>query len=171
MKTNAELLLGYGFMLPETDQFHNDYIHIKTKAVDDDDLAATHIVSLRPMSDPSSVVGRARLLISRGVEVVPEFSHIQDSLVSSLFDAITASAGSNGVDNVSMDDLMAGNMPKTIRDRIIQALGSKLSLDLDTLGELEVEYLNPNQELAMLYRQQCRNVLENALRALARASP
>ena len=39
MKTNAELLLGYGFILPETDAFHNDYHHVKTKSTDDDDLA------------------------------------------------------------------------------------------------------------------------------------
>lgn len=171
MKTNAELLLGYGFMLPETDDFHNDYIHIKTRATSDDDFSGTHIVSLRPLNDPSSVIGRSRRLISSGVEVAPEFSYIQDSLVSSLYDAITASADKSEAD-VSMDEMMAGKLPKAIHERIIQALGSKLSFDLDTLDEIEVprDDLNPNQQLAVLYRDQCQKVFENALRSLANAS-
>lgn len=172
MKTNAELLLGYGFLLPETGDFHNDYVHIKTRATSDDDFTGTHIVSLRPLYDSSSVVGRSRRLISSGVEVAPEFSHIQDSLVSSLYDAITASTG-NSEDDVTMDEMMAGQMPKDVRDRIVQALGSKLSFDMDTLDEIEVprEGLNTNQQLAVLYRDQCRQVFENALRSLANAAP
>ncbi|KAM0815719.1 putative SET domain-containing protein [Seiridium cardinale] len=173
MKTNAELLLGYGFILPESETFHNDYVHIKTKAVDDDDLAGTHIVSLRPLSDPSSVVGRSRRLISSGTEVTPEFSHFQDSLVSSLYDAITAASGSGEEDDVSMDDMMAGKMPKAVHDRIIEALGSKLIYDLDTLDEVEVprEDLNANQQLAVQYRDQCHQVFQNAFRSLTSASP
>ncbi|KAG6011637.1 hypothetical protein E4U43_008205 [Claviceps pusilla] len=31
MKTNAELLLGYGFMIPATDDLHNDYIHVRKR--------------------------------------------------------------------------------------------------------------------------------------------
>lgn len=172
MKTNAELLLGYGFLLPETDYFHNDYIHVKTKATSDDDFAGTHIVSLRPLSDPSSVVGRSRRLISKDVDVVPEFSHIQDSLVSTLYEAITAGSEDAGADSLSMDDIMAGNLPSTIRERIIQALGSKLSYDLDSLEAVEVprEDLNPNQQLAVQYRDQCQAVFENALRSLASAA-
>lgn len=172
MKTNAELLLGYGFLLPETDYFHNDYIHVKTKATSDDDFAGTHIVSLRPLSDPSSVVGRSRRLISKDVDVVPEFSHIQDSLVSTLYEAITAGSEDVGSDSLSMDDIMAGNLPSTIRERIIQALGSKLSYDLDSLEAVEVprEDLNPNQQIAVQYRDQCQAVFENALRSLASAA-
>lgn len=173
MKTNAELLLGYGFMLPETDDFHNDYVHIKTRATSDDDFSGTHIVSLHPLTDESSVVGRSRRLISSGVEVAPEFAHIQDSLVASLYEAITASTEGEGSDNVTMDEVMAGNMPRDVHDKIIQALGSKLSLDLDTLDEIEVprEGLNANQELAVLYRDQCQQVFENALRSLINAAP
>ncbi|KAH6640073.1 hypothetical protein BKA67DRAFT_665440 [Truncatella angustata] len=173
MKTNAELLLGYGFMLSETDDFHNDYVHIKTRAASDDDFSSTHIVSLRPLSDPSSLIGRSRRLISSDVEVVPEFSHIQDSLVTSLYDAITSASGDSETDDLSMDDMMAGNMPKAIHERIIQALGSKLSFDLDTLDEVEVprDGLNANQQLAVEYRDQCQSVFINALRALASSSP
>lgn len=173
MKTNAELLLGYGFILPETEDFHNDYVHIKTRAAgDDDDLAATHLVSLRPMGDPASVVGKSRRLTSPGIEVAPEFSHIQDSLVTSLYEAIKASSGVADQDDPSMDDLLAGRMPREIRDKIIQVLGSKLMFDLDTLDEIEVprEDLNVNQQLAVQYRDQCRRALEEALKCLVRES-
>jgi protein-histidine N-methyltransferase len=173
MKTNAELLLGYGFILPEIPDFHNDYVHIKTRASgDDDDLASTHLVSLRPISDPSSVVARARRLISPGVEVASAFSHFQDSLITSLYEAIRASSGAADGDGLSMDDLMTGRMPDEIRDKIIQVLGSKLSFDLDTLDEVEVprEDLNANQQLAVQYRDQCRRVLDDVLRCLVRES-
>jgi histone-lysine N-methyltransferase SETD3 len=172
MKTNAELFLGYGFMLPEREDFHNDYVHIKTKPADDDDFSSTHIVSLRPISDPSSVVARSRRLTSSDdIEVPTEFTHIQDSLVLSLYEAIVGSSGVEEVDEVSMDDLMAGNFPKPIREKIIQALGSKLSYDMDALEDIEcpTENLNANQQLAVLYREQCRQVFENALRSLANA--
>jgi hypothetical protein len=72
-----------------------------------------------------------------------------------------------------MDDMMAGKMERAVRDRIIQALGSKLSFDLDTLEEIEVprDGLNSNQQLAVQYRDQCQQVFECALRSLASASP
>lgn len=169
LKTNAELLLGYGFILPETDDFHNDYVHIKTKPTGDDDLSGAHIVSLRPMDDPSTVVGKSRRLVSDDVQVMSVFSHIQDSLVTSLYEAITRAPGGDELEDVSMDDLMAGNMDEKVKDKIVQALGSKLSYDLDKLDEIEVprEGLSANQELAVRYRDQCRKVLENALGRLA----
>ncbi|KAK8086061.1 hypothetical protein PG994_001035 [Apiospora phragmitis] len=156
MKTNAELLLGYGFILPEEEYLHNDYVHVRTRATDDDDLAGTHLVSLRPMTDPTSVVGRSKRLIS-GDDVATQFAHIQDSLVTSL---------------ATMDDIMAGRIAPPVKERIVQALGSKLAQDLDVLEEVEepdaeAEGLNANQRLAVRYRQQCVKVLENALRCLA----
>ncbi|KAH8647264.1 hypothetical protein BX600DRAFT_152170 [Xylariales sp. PMI_506] len=185
LKSNAELLLGYGFMLAEREDFHNDYVHIQTKPTDDDNLSAAHMVSLRPMSDPSSVVGRSRRRISPDVQVVPEFAYLQDSLITGVYDAIVAAATASAAaanpeaeastfssGDLNRDDLMAGRMPKAIHERLVQALGSKLSLDLDVLdeGEKEREDLNTNQKLAVQYRDQCRKVLENSLRALANAA-
>ncbi|ORY58473.1 uncharacterized protein BCR38DRAFT_317839, partial [Pseudomassariella vexata] len=163
MKTNAELLLGYGFVLAETDDFHNDYHHIKTKPTDDDDLASTHLVSLRPMNDPSTVTGRSRQQLLDDTEVLSELSHIQDSLVLNLYEAIGRATGV--INEVSIEDLMAGKIVQEVKDKIITALGSKLSFDLETLDEVEIvgDELNPNQQLAVLYREQCRKVLENAL--------
>ncbi|KAK8093503.1 SET domain-containing protein [Apiospora hydei] len=168
MKTNAELLLGYGFILPEEEYLHNDYVHVRTKATDDDDLAGTHLVSLRPMTDPTSVVGRSKRLTSDDCAgVVTQFAHIQDSLVTSLYEAITraaaAAAGEEDFqDSATMDDIMSGQIAPPVKERI-------LAQDLDVLEEVEVptEDLNANQRLAVQYREQCIKTLENALRCLA----
>ncbi|KAK4244938.1 hypothetical protein C7999DRAFT_16826 [Corynascus novoguineensis] len=90
LKTNSELLLAYGFLLPETSALHNDYVHVRKrpqqqqqqqqqqeelqqgeKVVDPQKGAAQHggsddtpqsfLISLRPLAHPSSLVGRARL--------------------------------------------------------------------------------------------------------------
>lgn len=178
MKTNAELLLGYGFILPEEEYLHNDYVHVRTRATDDDDLAGTHLVSLRPMTDPTSVVGRSKRLTSDDCPgVATQFAHIQDSLVTSLYEAITRAAfaaagaqeGPSFEDSATLDDIVAGRIAPPVKERIVQALGSKLSQDLDVLEEVEVptEGLSENQRLAARYRAQCVKTLENALRCLA----
>ncbi len=78
LKTNSELLVGYGFILPETQDLHNDYVHVRTR--DDSKKQAAEaaaaaqpgnaggarkppqdsLISLRPLSHPSSVVGHRR---------------------------------------------------------------------------------------------------------------
>lgn len=89
-KTNSELLLSYGFILPETDAMHNDYVHVRKKAAAaDQDTSSSaaqqpqdFLVSLRPMRDTSSLAGRARQKAAVEKEQVrPEFSHVEDSLV------------------------------------------------------------------------------------------
>ena len=165
LKTNAELLLGYGFVLPETAAFHNDYVHVKTRPNSEEgDLAATHIVSLRPLLDPAagSLVGRSRLVapgLDPGV-VFDGFARIQDSLVVLLYETITGGAGQASVEEILRGDIDAG-----VRGQIVAALGSKLSMDLDELEAHDPEYepANRNQELALQYREQCRKVLEGAL--------
>ncbi|KAI1758535.1 SET domain-containing protein [Hypoxylon sp. FL1150] len=167
MKTNAELLLGYGFVLPEDDKLHNDYIHIKTKADPDaGDLAASHIVSLRPMTHPSSFVGRSKLLSAESLSCLPCFSHIQDSLITALYESITK--GGDEMDNVSLTEIMQGEIPEPVLEKIINSLGAKLSIDLEDIDENEPEYeaVNRNQHLAIGYREQCRKVLQNALRSI-----
>lgn len=168
MKTNAELLLGYGFVLPETDTFHNDYHHVKTKSTDDDDLAGFHLVSLRPMADSSSLVGRSKRLTGDDVAVAPVFAHIQDSLVTTLYESLRKQLGLDAdVDDTPMDDIVAGRIAPELRDRIVSLLGSKLSHDLDELDAYEMPpAANANQRLALEYRGQCRNVIMTALRSL-----
>ncbi|KAI2611437.1 SET domain-containing protein [Hypoxylon fragiforme] len=167
MKTNVELLLGYGFILPEEDHLHNDYIHIRTRADPDaGDLAATHVVSLRPMVHQSSFVGRSKLLSAESMTCLPCFAHIQDTLIVALYETITK--GGDETNDVSLNEIMRGEIPGEVLSKIINALGSKLSIDLDDLETNEPEYeaANHNQELATCYRDQCRYVLESALRSL-----
>ncbi|CAJ2510608.1 Uu.00g062330.m01.CDS01 [Anthostomella pinea] len=169
LKTNAELLLGYGFVFPEAPEFHNDYIHIKTKANPEaGDLAASHIVSLRPLAHSNSVVGRSRLIDPDHLtHCLPCFSHIQDTLIASLYESITK--GDDGGADASLTDIMRGKIPEALLEQIVDALGSKLSIDLEALEQFGPEYeaVNRNQELALLYREQCRKVLMNALLSLS----
>ncbi|KAI2468861.1 SET domain-containing protein [Annulohypoxylon bovei var. microspora] len=167
LKTNVELLLGYGFVIPEDDHFHNDYIHIKTKADPDaGDLAATHVVSLRPMAHQSSLVGRSRLVSADSLSCLPCFSHIQDTLVVALYEIITK--GEDEVNDTSLTEIMRGEIPDEVLRKIIDSLGSKLSIDLEDVEVNEPEYegTNRNQQLAICYREQCAKVLQMALRSL-----
>ncbi|KAI1447275.1 SET domain-containing protein [Annulohypoxylon stygium] len=167
MKTNVELLLGYGFIIPEDDDFHNDYIHIKTKADPEaGDLAATHVVSLRPLAHKSSLVGRSRLLSADSLGCLPCFSHIQDTLIVALYESITR--GGSETNNASLTEIMRGEIADEIFRKIVDSLGSKLSIDLEDLemNEPEYEATNRNQQLVVRYRDQCRKVLENTLRSL-----
>ncbi|CAK7564152.1 MAG: hypothetical protein SEPTF4163_002036 [Sporothrix epigloea] len=81
-KTNSELLVGYGFVLAPTPDMHNDYVHLRKRgeldplASDMDTAAGTSantvhrdfLLSLRPMADPASLVGRARLAPAQWVD-------------------------------------------------------------------------------------------------------
>lgn len=93
-KTNSELLLSYGFLLPETDELHNDYVHIQKRAsllpqagtqpgAGSAETPQDFLVSLRPMNVPSSFVGSSRQMVAKDArwDIRPEFSHIEDSLV------------------------------------------------------------------------------------------
>lgn len=97
-KTNSELLLSYGFILPETDELHNDYVHVRKRAgllsqtnmqqlpgagTVSTEAPQDFLVSLRPMNHPSSYAGSARQTVAKDarLSIRPEFSHIEDSLV------------------------------------------------------------------------------------------
>ncbi|KAH6603891.1 hypothetical protein Trco_007337 [Trichoderma cornu-damae] len=96
-KTNAELLLGYGFMLPVTDELHNDYVHVRKRAPPAAAPPANqpgsgapdeYLVSLRPVSHPSS-----RLALSKQPPAVRPpspgllgaFEHVQRDMVWDIF--------------------------------------------------------------------------------------
>lgn len=93
-KTNSELLLSYGFMLPEIEGFHNDYVHLRKKesvtATNEQDTTQSKkqppkdfLVSLRPMKHHSSFVGQNRNPVAKeaSFDLRPEFSHVEDNLV------------------------------------------------------------------------------------------
>ncbi|KAI3320554.1 SET domain-containing protein [Xylariaceae sp. AK1471] len=172
MKTNAELLLGYGFILPECQDFHNDYVHIKTKANPEaGDLDASHIVALWPFAHSSSVVGRSRLLDPDHISCLPHFSHFQDSLIAALYESITRRT--DEISDISLTEIMQGKIPQGLLEEIIDSLGTKLTIDLEEieLHDPPYEVTNQNQELALLYRNQCKKVLDHALASLSNAGP
>ncbi|KAI2622278.1 SET domain-containing protein [Xylaria nigripes] len=168
MKTNAELLLGYGFIFPEGDDLHNDYVHIKTKASTTvGDLDASHLVSLRPFNHSSSVIGRSRIYRLDHLDCLPCFRHLQDSLIAALYESVARRHSDTS--HVSLAEIMRGKIPAGILDEIIDALGTKLTIDLEEieLHDPPYEAANQNQELALLYRTQCKKVLDQALTSLS----
>ncbi|KAL2752418.1 hypothetical protein ACRALDRAFT_2044239 [Sodiomyces alcalophilus JCM 7366] len=103
-KTNAELLLAYGFVIPESPALHNDYVHLQLRTAGPPS-AASHGVkeaggresssqppppktrefffSLRPVTHPSSVTAHKHLTLPSldPDSVLPCFRHVQDTLV------------------------------------------------------------------------------------------
>ncbi|KAI1108181.1 SET domain-containing protein [Nemania sp. NC0429] len=170
-KTNVELLLGYGFIFPERDDFHNDYVHIKTKgSTTAGHPVESHLVSLRPLYDASSITGRSRALDLDYPSCLPCFSYFQDSLIIALYESIAQHHGE--IATLSRTEIMQGRIPQRLLSGIIASLGEKLTMDLERIESDDPPYepANPKQELARIYRSQCKKVLENALASLSNAS-
>jgi hypothetical protein len=112
MKTNAELLLGYGFMIPATEDLHNDYTHVRKRA-STADASEEYLISLRPMGHPSSVLGRSRNSFrvpagaagggvgGCGAPMLSAFEHVQPDMAWDIFCTLSA-AMTNG--NEAADD-------------------------------------------------------------------
>jgi len=197
-KTNSELLLGYGFVIPETEEVHNDYVHLRKRAGGEDGArqgtaARDFLISLRPMGDPSSWVGRSRqrIKVEDGFEVLPALAHVEDSLV---WDLVVAQAGHDQDVRQTVEKLVeespgGGNVDYCLKrilasptapeleglvDKVKEALLAKLAFDHERIldpevyedGEPALVPVNPNQELAMAYRRQCKKVLETVIRKL-----
>ena len=92
IKTNAELLLGYGFMIPPTDALHNDYTHVR-KRTDDPKASEEYYISRRPMDHPSSLLGRHRTRLHvpmpPGRRMLAAFAHVQADMVWDIFCTLT----------------------------------------------------------------------------------
>ncbi|KAH6616084.1 hypothetical protein B0J18DRAFT_446820 [Chaetomium sp. MPI-SDFR-AT-0129] len=170
LKTNSELLLGYGFMLPETERLHNDYIHLRkrqpqpgTGHENDQRVPQSFLISLRPVSDPSSLVANSRLPYDRqsnGLASLPSLRNFEPAL---------------------LDDLTT-TLAEFV-EKIIAILGTKTDSEYSQLMRVGVQGhdeetedgevrtwlpppTNANQELAVSYRDQCAKVLIAALDAL-----
>ncbi|KAG6006763.1 hypothetical protein E4U21_006748 [Claviceps maximensis] len=110
MKTNAELLLGYGFMIPATDDLHNDYIHVRKRRTtptreqereqdQDQDPDQDHphrssgeyLISLRPLSHPSTLLARSKqsLRLDPSAPILSSFQHVLPEMVWDILCTLT----------------------------------------------------------------------------------
>lgn len=228
-KTNSELFLAYGFIIPETEALHNDYIHLRKRQATDEASGQTtpvhtgshstkavdFLISLRPMTHPSSFVGRARQRVARSSDfpVKSEFSHIEDNLIWDMSTlgmmkderdsfvrqvvpddtplGLTSRVGTEAenADAVLREQreqeclrrILATKLPEgldQVESKVKEILLAKLGYEYDKLCEshpggqdedghnLEIEPANRNQELALIYREQSRKTLENAIATL-----
>ncbi|KAK4171967.1 hypothetical protein QBC36DRAFT_338901 [Triangularia setosa] len=177
LKSNSELLLGYGFVLPTTDTLHNDYVHVKSRrppctlhTKDPQDF----LISLRPFSHPSSVAGRSRVFSHQDVRLnsLPGLSRIEPGLIRDLASVVA----------ISPDELIALQhwvqeteemIPTEVNDlleRIQRTLGAKVQFDYQRFQSIEIESAdNENQELAVRYRNQYEATLEATMDELSKA--
>lgn len=93
MKTNAELLLGYGFMVPATEALQNDYTHVRKRTAAEPQASEEYLISLRPISHPSSILARYRQTLRLDSEtskrVLGAFQHVQPEMVWDIFCTLT----------------------------------------------------------------------------------
>ena len=194
-KTNSELLLAYGFLLPPSDTFHNDYVHVRKRnhpqsntnssgSLDDNDKPKDFLLSLRPLADSSSLVGRARLALSPPTRLarLPCFVCVESALVEDLAGAVVASREEaeavqmwNG-EGGGLDGGGGEGLPEAVVqvvDRVRAVLGGKVEGDLEKLqaaaGGLDLDGHEEgagNRELARRYREGCERVLEAVLEGL-----
>ncbi|KAK0611918.1 hypothetical protein B0T14DRAFT_439337 [Immersiella caudata] len=177
MKTNSELLLGYGFLLPETEQLHNDYVHVRKRQEDSStDKPKDFLISLRPFDHPGSLAGRARPGgLSSRLQSLRQFSHFEPALVDDLASSLSTAEEEQAIDQPSSDgDIFPRNpLLEGLVGRIKAALTAKLQSDLQKLKEVDIAEsedgifaVNHNQQLALEYRGQCGKVISAALEAL-----
>ncbi|KAM5350466.1 hypothetical protein ACJ41O_006971 [Fusarium nematophilum] len=188
MKTNAELLLGYGFMLPQREGLHNDYIHVRKRQEDGGGPAMEeYYISLRPVRHASSLLARSKqdLQLSESTQVLGAFQHIQHAMVWDIFCTITPAE--QRTEMIPIDDRLQGEAAEQARQekffsgqvseegliyvqQTAAIIQNKVLRDLERLQETDVEVvsgdLTRNQKLALDYRARCRQVLENTLEAM-----
>jgi hypothetical protein len=110
-KTNAELLLGYGFMIPQTEALHNDYTHVR-KRTTGAEATEEYYISLRPMSHPSSVLGRAKQTIEvdlpPGRSMLAAFCHVQTDMAWDIFTTLVHAYGDTVADLLPFEESPSG---------------------------------------------------------------
>ncbi|KAK4159404.1 ribosomal lysine N-methyltransferase set10 [Cladorrhinum sp. PSN259] len=187
LKSNSELLLGYGFILPETEELHNDYVHVRKRQPQAGDASAVgkpkdFLISLRPMNHPSSVAGRARLfsLADRRLLSLQGLSHFEPALIADLAAAVATPEERALIGQwlASEEDAVPEGLGEVL-DKIRGPLGGKVHFDYQKLKAAELDEetgenrlqtpTNKNQELALEYRRQCEKVLVAALEALSQS--
>lgn len=146
-KTNSELLLSYGFVLPESETFHNDYFHLRKKSnpsteetVPGKQQPHDFLVSLRPMNHPSSFVGQNRNWVAKDptFAIRPEFAHVEDNLVWDLCLAIVGGSKEVFLDMIlGTTEQERPSTPIRQREREQNALRQVLSASADLPGQVD----------------------------------
>ncbi|KAM4066837.1 hypothetical protein HRG_000855 [Hirsutella rhossiliensis] len=190
LKTNAELLLGYGFMIPATDHLHNDYTHVRKRTAAAPVASDEYLISLRPLSHPSSLLGRSKqtLRLDPSTRVLGAFQHVQPDMVWDIFCTLTRpgqrhhlipAPGKAGDDaeRHRRDSFFSGQVEgegRVYLEQTIALIQHKVLQELERLNETDVEVagghvdlLTRNQKLALDYRERCRRVLESTLEAIS----
>lgn len=183
MKTNAQLLLAYGFVIPVTDELHNDYVHIRKRAAPGEEgkKQPEYLFSLRPMADKSSVIGRAMREESlTAEETFPAFRHVQDGMILDLTQQIVnhnpaLQPPSDGSASL-LRRVLTADLPREsaqLLNVVIATVQHKALQELEKLDESEIEVdegqvaeLTRCQALAVGYRRRCREVLEAVLEGI-----
>ncbi|RKU44798.1 hypothetical protein DL546_007647 [Coniochaeta pulveracea] len=195
-KTNSELLLGYRFIIPETETLHNDYVHVRKRMSDTsepttpDSKPKDFLISLRPMRDPSSLVGQTRphILPAGQQHVLPAFAHVEDGLIQDLVTVIARAHGHADIADALVDTVLGSSTERgqlsalpdsfDIVADVRDTLMGKLVHDYEKIAEVEFEEdeegriitENQNQELALAYRLQCEKVLRVVIELLEEGS-
>lgn len=164
-KTNAELLLGYGFMIPPTEALHNDYIHVRKRASaaggsGEAPMSEEYLISARPLSDASSVLARSKLPAVAGFDVehahtiTPAFQHVQPDMVWDIFTSIAPGDACKQLIPVGDDDdgedadrrrrllFMTGQVDGACLPYFAQTaaiIQNKVMQELERLNETDVE--------------------------------
>lgn len=195
MKTNAQLLLAYGFMIPPTEKLHNDYIHIRKRVAPGSEgqgqKQTEYLFSLRPMADKSSILGSA--MQEQPIppdEIFPAFRHVQDGMVADLAQqivqhnpAIRPPSSEEGAPSEGSDDLLrrilTADLPQESSQLVNVAVATvqqKALQELEKLDESEIEVdeeqeaeLTVFQRLAVGYRRRCREVLEGVMESIEKS--
>ncbi|KAM0201781.1 hypothetical protein ACHAPA_009518 [Fusarium lateritium] len=182
MKTNAELLLGYGFMLPETEELHNDYVHVRKRQPAQGEATEEYYISLRPVRHASSLLAQSKQTVQLGetASVLGAFQHVQHDMVWDIFCTLAppeqrAQLISGGdTDQELQERFFSGQVSEDgrifmqqtaaiIQHKVMQELERLLETDVEIVGGGE---LTRNQHLALDYRARCKQVLENTLEAM-----
>ncbi|KAF9780669.1 hypothetical protein IL306_015266 [Fusarium sp. DS 682] len=181
MKTNAELLLGYGFMLSETEELHNDYVHVRKRQPAQGEATEEYYISLRPIRHASSLLARSKqtVQLSESTPILGAFQHVQHDMVWDIFCTLAppeqrATLISEGTEQEQQEKFFGGQVSEDgriflqqtaaiIQHKVMQELERLLETDVEVVGGGD---LTRNQQLALDYRAKCRRVLENTLEAM-----
>lgn len=188
MKTNAELLLGYGFMVPATKELHNDYTHVRKRTTAAPQASEEYLISLRPLSHPSSILARSKqsLTLDPSTTVLGSFKHVQPEMVWDIFCTLTTPekravlipvSKGKAAGQYQRDRFFSGKVEGEARmflQQTVAIIQHKVLQELERLNETDVEVadgeegdLTVNQRLALDYRLRCRKVLEGVLESMS----